>query len=173
MKGRAFVVSLISAVILLPGCTPKSPSPQAGSAQDDSLIGAWRAKVQFKSGAFAAVKNLEFMYVLNAGGTMTESSNYDASPPVPPAYGVWRKIRPRQYELKYVFFMTKPPKVFADIAGGGGWSPGGSGVLLERLTLAEDGKSFTSTMTLDIVDETGKPVESNSVAEAHAVRMNF
>ena len=42
------------------------------------LVGQWRAKLQFTSGAFAPVKDLEFMYVFNLGGTMTESSNYDA-----------------------------------------------------------------------------------------------
>ena len=35
----------------------------------------------------AAMKNLEFMYVFDADGTMTESSNYDSFPPGPPAYG--------------------------------------------------------------------------------------
>ena len=37
------------------------------------------------------MKDLEFMYVFNVGGTMTASSNYDGAPPVPPAYGVWRR----------------------------------------------------------------------------------
>ena len=51
----------------------------------DDLVGAWKGKVQFKTGAFAAVTDLDFLYVFNAGGTMTESSNYDAAPPVTPA----------------------------------------------------------------------------------------
>lgn len=54
------------------------------------LVGAWRSSLQFESGAFAAIKDLEFMYVFNEGGTMMESSNYDGAPPVPPAYGVWQ-----------------------------------------------------------------------------------
>ena len=65
------------------------------------------------------------MYVFNLGGTMTESSNYDASPPVPPAYGIWRKVGPRQFEAKYEFYVTKPPAAFEEIAKGGGWGPGG------------------------------------------------
>ena len=51
------------------------------NSQTDNIVGAWKGKVQFKSGAFAEVKDLEFMYVFNAGGT----------PPVPPAYGIWKK----------------------------------------------------------------------------------
>ena len=59
--------------------------------QADNIVGAWKGKVKFNSGAFAEVKDLEFMYVFNAGGTMTESSNYDGALPVPPAYGIWKK----------------------------------------------------------------------------------
>ena len=62
-------------------------------ANEPGLVGAWRGKVQFTSGAFAATTNLEFCYVFNEGGTMTESSNYDGAPPVPPAYGVWSECR--------------------------------------------------------------------------------
>lgn len=173
MGRRTIAALLISALLLTVGCA-KAPSPVTQkNSGEDSLVGAWRAKVQFKSGAFAAVKNLEFMYAFHADGTMTESSNYDASPPVPPAYGVWRKIQQGQYEAKYSFFLTKPPKAFEEISGGGGWMPGGSGTLLETITLSEDGKSFTSTIRLDLFDEAGKPIETNSEAEAQAVRIGF
>ena len=84
------------------------------------LQGEWRAQLQFTSGAFAPIKDLEFMYVFNQGGTMTESSNYDASPPVPPAYGIWRKVGDRQFEAKYEFYVTKAPASFGEIAKGGG-----------------------------------------------------
>jgi len=173
MGRRTIVVLLMSAMLLTVGCATAPSSLTHRNSSDDSLAGAWRARVQFKSGAFSAVKNLEFMYAINSGGTMTESSNYDASPPVPPAYGVWRRVQPRQYEAKYVFFLTKAPQAFEDIAGGGGWSPGGSGVLVEKITLSEDGKTFKSTIRLDVFDEAGKPTESNSEAEAQAVRISF
>jgi hypothetical protein len=35
------------------------------------LVGAWRSNIQFESGAFAEIKDLEFMYVFNVGGTPT------------------------------------------------------------------------------------------------------
>ncbi len=75
------------------------------------FVGEWRAQLQFTSGAFASIKDLEFMYSFNQGGTMTESSNYDASPPVPPAYGIWRKTGNNTYEAKYEFYVTKPPRI--------------------------------------------------------------
>jgi len=113
------------------------------------------------------------MYVFNAGGTMTESSNHDSAPPVPPAYGVWRKTGARQYEAKYKFFWNNPPKAFEEIAGGGGWPPGGSAVLLEKITLSGDGKSFISTLSFDVLDNNGAVIESGSQGEAQASRFDF
>jgi hypothetical protein len=167
------VMLILSAILLTVGYAATSSSTRHKDSGSDNLVGAWRSRVQFKSGSFASVKDLEFMYAINSGGTMTESSNYDASPPVPPAYGVWRKVQPTQYEAKYVFFLSKAPKSFDEIANGGGWSAGGSGVLVEKITLSEDGKTFKSTIRLDLFDEAGKPTESNSQAEAQAVRISF
>jgi hypothetical protein len=173
MLKKPVILLLMSAMVFIPGCATKSSSPTNKTPADDNLVGAWRAKVHFKNGTFSSIKDLEFLYVFNAGGTMIESSNYDASPPVPPAYGVWRMVQPRQYEAKYIFYLTNAPQAFKDISGGGGWSPGGSGVFVDTITLSEDGKTFTSTIRLDMVNEKGKPIESNSGAEAHAARISF
>jgi len=139
----------------------------------DDLTGAWRGRVQFKTGAFAAVTDLEFMYVFNAGGTMTESSNYDAMPPVTPAYGAWKKTGPRQYEAKYVYYWTKPPAALDEITKGGGWSPGGHGVLTQQITLSEDGNSFDSTIKYEVFDQTGKPTDPSSEALAKGARIKL
>ncbi len=41
---------------------------------------------------------------------MTESSNYDeAANSSPPAYGVWKKTGPNQFETKYLFYQTRAP----------------------------------------------------------------
>ena len=149
------------------GCTTAPERP--GSA----LSGAWRGQVQGNSGALAAMPDLEFMYVFNAGGTMTESSNYDASPPVPPAYGVWKQTGARQYEAKYAFFWNSPPANFEVIAKGGGWSPGGHGILREKITLAEDGNAFASTIRLELFDQKSQPVEGGGEATGKGVRMQF
>jgi hypothetical protein len=149
---------------------------RAAAATDEpatDLTGEWRAKLQFTSGAFATVKDLEFMYVFSQGGTMTESSNYDASPPVPPAYGVWRKVGSNQYEAKYEFYVTKAPAKFDEIVKGGGWAPAGRGVFVERITIGPDGKSFTSKIKYDQYDTAGKPAEGGGEAEGKGVKMTF
>jgi hypothetical protein len=136
------------------------------------LAGAWTTKVQFTNGAFSAVKDLEFMMVFIKDGTMLESSNYDASPPVPPAYGIWRKTGSNKYEAKYFYYITKPPAKFEEISGGGGWMPDGKGEILERITLAPGGKTYKSTLTLKIYDAKGKlSLTWNGVC--NGVRMKF
>jgi hypothetical protein len=150
------------------------PAPLAASdTAAIDLTGEWRAQLQFTSGAFASIKDLEFMYVFNGGGTMTESSNYDASPPVPPAYGIWRKVGGREFEAKYEFYVTKAPANFEEIAKGGGWGPAGRGVFVERITVSEDGKSFTSKIKYDQFDTAGKPAEGGGEATGRGVKMTF
>lgn len=165
-------VTLLAVALLTVGCR-EAPSSDAKPSEGNDLVGAWRAKIHFTSGAFATIGDLEFMYVFNEGGTMTESSNYDAVPPVPPAYGVWRRTAPDQFEAKYTFYVTKPPAGFDDIAKGGGWLPAGYGVFVETITLAKDGKSFKSKMKYDAFDPGGKPVEGGGEAYVEGAWMGF
>ena len=158
---------------LLGSCRPAPRPAPADSAAPPDLQGEWRASLQFTSGAFAAVKDLEFMYVFNQGGTMTESSNYDASPPVPPAYGIWRRVGGRAFEAKYEFYVTKAPAAFGEIAKGGGWAPAGRGVFVERITLSENGDSFSSKIRYDQYDTAGKPAEGGGEATGRGARLRF
>lgn len=139
----------------------------------DDLTGAWKGKVQFRTGEFSEVKDLEFMWVFNAGGTMTESSNYDGAPPVPPAYGIWRKIGENRYEARYEFYWTNIPASLEDITEYGGFTPGGYGILLEKITLAADGMSYRSEIKFDSFDNKGKQIAFGDAAEAEAQRMKF
>jgi hypothetical protein len=165
------VLLLIALLGVAARVQPKAPDADNPAAAD--LQGEWRAKLQFSSGAFATMKDLEFMYSFNQGGTMTESSNYDAAPPVPPAYGIWRKVGPRAYEAKYEFYMTKPPAAFEEITKGSGWGPAGRGVFLEKITLSQDGKTFTSKIKYNQYDTAGKPAEGGGEAEGKGEKMTF
>jgi hypothetical protein len=104
---------------------------------------------------------------------MTESSNYDEAPPVPPAYGIWRRVGTREFEAKYLFYSTRPPGKFDEIASGGGWGPAGFGQLVEQITVAPDGQSFTSTIRYDAFDAAGKPVEGGGPANGNATRIGW
>jgi hypothetical protein len=160
-------LGLLSAVLLVAGCA-KAPSP----AEAPALSGAWKSSLQFESGAFASIKDLEFMYVFNTGGTMTESSNYDGAPPVPPAYGVWRSVGPNEFEAKYEYYATAQaaPDEFAK---GAGYPPSGFGVFVERITVSADGQSFTSTMKYDAFDMKGAPIEGGGEAKGKGQRIKF
>lgn len=165
---RTAVVAL--AFASLASCT-RAPGPTPGPTP--ALVGAWKSHVQFSGGMLAPVKDLAFLYVFNAGGTLTESSNYDASPPVPPAYGEWRSTAAGRFEAKYTFFNSSPPTDPSAFVSGAGWPPGGSGILTERITMAADGRSYDSSITLEMFDSAGKPVAGGGQATAHGARAGF
>ena len=167
---RSLLPALGLMIALLAGSCTTVINPKPEAAGDD-LVGAWKGKVQFKTGAFAAVPDLDFLYVFNAGGTMMESSNYDAMPPVTPAYGAWKKTGSRQYETRYVYYWTKPPAALDEIIKGGGWAPGGHGMLTQKITLADDGNSFDSTIKYEVFDMAGKPTDPASEASAQGTRI--
>ena len=168
-----WLLMTLPAVLIATACGD-APSPRTSeSSERGSLAGAWRSQIRFSGGALAEVKDLEFMYVFNVGGTMTESSNYDGAPPVPPAYGAWKKTGPQQFEARYAFYVTKAPGTFEDIAKGGGWLPTGYGVLTEKVTLSDDGKSYKSTIIYAAFDPTGKPVEGGGIGKGAGTRMEF
>jgi hypothetical protein len=163
MRKHTFLWPLI-AMLAVSGCDTAPAAKQA------ALVGAWRSSLQFETGAFAAIKDLEFMYVFNTGGTMTESSNYDGAPPVPPAYGVWREIGPNEFEAKYEYYATAPSDSEAFLKGAG-WLPSGRGVFTERIKLSADGQTFTSTIRYDAFDPKGEPVDGGGVAKGRAERI--
>jgi hypothetical protein len=162
----------LTALALWAGSFPASCLAQAAGSSDD-LVGAWRGAMQFTSGALAGTKDLELMYAFAAGGTMTESSNYDASPPVPPAYGVWRRVGLRRYEAKYQFFQTRPVTSTDELVKGGGWAPNGYGVITQTFVLSEDDETFESQATVELFDKQGKPIAGGGEATARGTRIGF
>jgi hypothetical protein len=173
MKMRSIIPSILSALLLAGLLIILFSCGEQKNPQTADIVGAWKGKVQFKTGIYAEVKDFEFMWVFNEGGTMTESSNYDGVPPTPPAYGIWKKIGERQYEARYEFYWNKVPASFEDLTKAGGFPPAGYGVLSEKITLSEDGQSYSSTIQLNLFDQTGKQTVFNDEATAEAKRMKF
>lgn len=169
---KRLALSTTCAMALSVIATPSPCLAQAGQGADN-LVGAWRGQVQFATGAFAETKDLDFMYAFNIGGTMTESSNYDAMPPVPPAYGVWRKVGPRKYEAKYQFYQNKAVASADELVKAGGWAPDGHGTLLQKITLSADGKAFDSRVTLELFDKQGQPIAGGGEGSAKGKRLGF
>jgi len=174
MTRASCLLGPLAAVLLVTGCA-KEPAPALTPVEPPAplaLAGAWRSSLQFESGAFASITDLEFMYVFNTGGTMTESSNYDGAPPVPPAYGVWRSVGPNEFEAKYEYYATAPAAA-AEFMKGACFPPSGRGVFVERITVSADGQTFTSTMKYDAFDMKGGPIEGGGQAKGKAVRIQF
>jgi hypothetical protein len=101
---------------------------------------------------------------------MTESSNYDGAPPVPPAYGIWRETGPNEYEAKYEYYATTPSDAIQFLKGAG-WLPAGRGVFTETIKLAADGESFTSMLRYEPFDAKGKPADGGGTAKGQAARI--
>lgn len=167
MKRNYLLAPLFVAVLVASGCHLGPEKCGHG------LTGAWRGDVRVISGAYAVFKDVKFMYDFNRGGTVTESSNYDAAPPGSPAYGVWRRTGPQQFEARYEFYTAKPPASFDDLAKGGGWMPDGHGVLTEKILLAADGNHFDSTIKYELFDAQGHSVAGGGEASVKAERISF
>lgn len=162
------------ALTTLSGCElerlPQAPGGPVGA----ELVGAWRSRITFTAGPLSGMKELEFLYAYNAGGTMTESSNYDeAANASPPAYGVWRKTGPRQFETKYVFYQTRAPEPADGDGNAGAWLPAGHGVLTEKISLSLDGNSYTSTVHLDSYDSSDHLTDGSADATGAGTRIAF
>lgn len=163
-----FAIAMVS-LLAMAGCVQQADDTNKPSI---GLAGAWRSTVQFQTGAFASVKDLEFMYVFNSGGTMTESSNYDGAPPVPPAYGIWKELDENRFEAKYEFFMTRTPDSTDGLPLEGGFLPAGRGILTETITLSADGNAFSSQLRMELLDKSGKSIDSGE-ATSSGQRMAF
>ena len=90
---------------------------------------------------------------------------------MPPAYGVWRSIDANEFEAKYEFFTTTPSPA-DEFKKGAGWLPSGRGVITERISLSQDGQSFTSTISYELLDSKGEKLDSGN-AKGHAVRIGI
>ena len=157
---------------MIAACANDQP-PQGTRTDGITLVGAWRSKIVLRDGTLAGVKDLEFLYSYNAGGTMTESSNYDeAANSSPPAYGIWKKVSPQTFQTKYVFYTTKEPAP-GDGAPKGDWWPAGYGVLTETITMSADGQTYTSTIKLATFDTAGAPAAGGGEGTGTATRIVF
>ena len=72
-----------------------------------------------------------------------------------------------------MFYNTKPPKAFDEIAQGGGWLSNGHGELLEKITIARNGQAYTSEVTFQLFDEKGKAKSGKLHAMATGERVRF
>lgn len=165
---------MLSAVLITAGCGNRVSSETGVTASRGTLAGAWRSKVVFRNGPLAEMKDLEFLYAYNVGGTMTESSNYDeAANSSPPAYGVWRQIDRQRFETKYVFYTTKPSAPGDGAPTSSDWWPAGRGVLTETITLSDDGRTYTSVIALATYDRTDTPIAGSGEGTGAGTRIVF
>ena len=150
----------VCAIALITGLAAGTSSVVASNRprSSGSLEGGWRARVTFTTGPLKGVP-FQFLLTYAAGNGMVESSNLDESPPVPPAYGTWQQTGRHTYKNTYVFWTTKIANPH-DLTQG--WTFAGSGLLTEKITLANAGNAYESTITYRLYDATDKPLPGQS-----------
>jgi hypothetical protein len=55
----------------------------------------------------------------------------------------------------------------------GGWAPDGYGILTQKITLAADGNTFESEVTLQLFSKDGKVMAGGGEASATGKRLGF
>jgi hypothetical protein len=165
--GRVIGWAFAALSVAVAGCSDAVSGSATQSTVPDALVGVWRSQVQFGGGSLSDLHDLEFMLAVNLGGTLTQSSNYDGTPPVPPAYGLWKQTGPRSYELRYSFY--SPPK-FVKSGRASAWVPSGRGLYVEKLDLSVDGNTYRSHVVYDFVDPAGHAVPGGGEGEATGTR---
>jgi hypothetical protein len=146
MMRRAAVVLIAISLI---ACT-QAPTPSP-------MKGAWESHVAFTGGALRADEESAISLCLQRRRNDDRVIELRRRPPDPPAYGVWKEVSPNRFQLKYIFYVTKPPSRFEELVGGQGWLPNGHGVITEDITLSADGNSWQSKIHWDAFDMDGKP----------------
>jgi len=97
------------------------------------------------------------MYVFSQGGTMTESSNYDASRPCH-RHTDLAEGRDQGVRGQYEFYVTKAPAAFDEITKGRCWSPSGRGVFVERITFPRTAsRSPRRSSTISLILRASRP----------------
>jgi hypothetical protein len=131
------------ALVVLLVCVACSKASAPKATAQPSLEGAWRSHVTFTSGPLKGIP-FQFLITYAAGGGLVESSNFDESPPVLPAYGSWGRLGPTSFKSTYIFWTTSTaPK---------GWTFSGSGILSENITIAKTGDAYASAIAYQLFD---------------------
>ena len=144
----------IGVAIALLACMACGGGNKPAAAKAQSLEGAWRSHVTFTSGPFKGVP-FQFLITYAAGGGLVESSNFDESPPVPPAYGSWGRTGANAFKSTYIFWTSKAA---APGDATKGWTFSGSGILSENIRLSSTGDSYTSGIAYQLYDAKDQPI---------------
>mgnify|MGYP003693612545 CR=1 FL=1 len=93
---------------------------------------------------------------------MTESSNYDGAPPVPPAYGVLAQDGPRRIRTEIRVLLDRHLRRSRPSSRAQAGCLPAAAVFTETIKLAADGQSFTSTMRHEAFDAKGNPADGGT-----------
>ncbi|MEP7138911.1 MAG: hypothetical protein ABI745_04750 [Caldimonas sp.] len=152
-----FTLSSGMMALLMQACGGGGDAHAQTAATPDPIVGLWQSNVALKDctssaplGAFRGLTNF------NEGGTAIADNN-QPSPTKGAAMGTWRKTGEGAYVVDLRFW-----RYLAD------GSPAGQQRLTRTIVLAADGKSLTSTITTQALDNADNVVMSACGSETGA-----
>ena len=137
---KMIVTSLALASALV--CLATSATAESGGR----LVGVFDTHLTLTNCHGVVIRTLEALQMFNQGGTLASTDNQ------PPSsrgagFGTWENMGGRSYSAPFQFFQFNPDGTFA-----------GTVRIARNILLAADANSYTSTVSVEILDPNGNVV---------------
>jgi hypothetical protein len=115
------------------------------------LEGSWNhTGTRLNCSTGAAIGTFSAMFTFNRGGTFWESGTQISPALRSPSHGVWSYNGGRSYTTTFQFFRFNPDGTLA-----------GRQIIRQQVELSQDGNSYTTTATAQVLDVNGTVIANN------------
>jgi hypothetical protein len=140
------------AMLMLAVFTQIGVPAQGQNGSDQSLIGSWDVQVTARDCETGTpipfIPIFPAMMTYNQGGTMQETDLGGPFSVRLPGHGVWEHQNGRQYSTAFQFLNFTPDRTFV-----------GKNVVRSAIRLGQDGNSYISTDTVEILNANGDVID--------------
>ena len=137
---KMIVTSLALASALV--CLATSATAESGGR----LVGVFDTHLTLTNCHGVVIRTLEALQMFNQGGTLASTDNQPPSSRGP-GFGTWENMGGRSYSAPFQFFQFNPDGTFT-----------GTVKIARNILLATDANSYTSTVSVEILDPNGNVV---------------
>jgi hypothetical protein len=132
------------AILMLAGFTQVWVSAQGKYVNEQGLVGSWNVTVSLRDCETGTVfVSFPAMNTYNQGGTMQQAAVPEPGATALPGHGVWSHQTGRGYSGAFQFFSLNPDGTFGRV------------IVRSAISLGQDGDSYTSTDTGEILNANG------------------
>jgi hypothetical protein len=132
------------AIVMLAGFAHVWASTQGQSINDQGLVGSWNLQVALRDCDTGTILvSFPAMNTYNQGGTTQQTAVPEPGGTALPGHGVWSHQAGRGYSGAFQFFNLNPDGTFGRV------------IVRSAISLGQDGNSYTSTDTAEILSANG------------------